>query len=89
MKLTKLQLEKLKQHLADKWKTPVACAVCGENNWNVSDGLYELREFHGGSMVIGGSAIIPVSPVTCNTCGNTVLINPLIAGIELKGGKNE
>ncbi|WP_300030600.1 hypothetical protein [Candidatus Thioglobus sp.] len=87
--MTKLQHDKLTKHLAEKWKAPVSCAVCGKNDWNVSDGLYELREFHGGSMVIGGSALIPVSPVTCNNCGNTVLINPLIAGIELKGGNNE
>ena len=85
MKLSKEQHKKLSDHLAKKWKAPVACSVCGENNWNVTDQIYELREFHGGSMVIGGSALIPLSPVTCNNCGNTVLINPLIAGIDLKG----
>ncbi len=89
MKLSTAQYEKLTKHLLDKWKKPVACAVCSENNWKVTEALCELREFHGGAMVIGGSAIIPVSPVICNNCGNTVLINPLIAGIELKGGKNE
>jgi hypothetical protein len=46
--------------------------------------IYELREFHGGNMVIGGnSSIVPLVPVTCKVCGNTVLFNPLIVGISL------
>lgn len=89
MKLSEDQHSQLTVHIAEKWAPPATCTVCGHNSWNVSDVLYELREFHGGSMVIGGSAIIPVSPVTCNNCGNTVLINPLVAGIELKEGKDD
>ena len=89
MKLSKKQLDKLTQYLSEKWKKPVSCAVCGENKWTISESVHELREFHGGSMVIGGSALIPLVPITCNNCGNTVLLNPLIAGIDLKEANDE
>lgn len=85
MKLNAAQHSQLVAHLAGKWKAPVSCSVCKSNDWDVPIEVYELREFHGGNMVIGGgSSLIPVSPVTCKVCGNTVLINPLIAGVDLK-----
>lgn len=42
-------------------------------------------------MVIGGkSGIVPLICVTCVNCGNTILINALIAGLDIKGDiKNE
>lgn len=88
MKLDKEQTEKLNKHLQEKWKPPVACGVCGANDWNISGEIYEFREFHQGNMVIGGSAIIPVIPVTCNNCGNTVFINPLVAGLDISKKEN-
>ena len=84
MKLNPEQHKQLVGHLQKQWKTPVSCYVCRSNDWDVSAELYELREFHGGNMVIGGSSLIPVSPVICKVCGYTVLINPLIAGVSLK-----
>jgi hypothetical protein len=56
------------------------CAVCGSNNWQI-DAVFELRRFHGGSLVVGGDPILPVFPVTCNVCGNTVLINAVRAQV--------
>lgn len=86
MKLTDAQYKKLLGHIQGKWKAPVNCPVCHSNDWDVPTVVYELREFHGGNMVIGGGSLIPISPVICKTCGNTVLINPLIAGVDLKEG---
>ncbi|HHC6778578.1 TPA: hypothetical protein ACN33Q_004798 [Vibrio parahaemolyticus] len=89
MKLNQQQRDRLNQHLAENWQAPVACSVCRSNNWGVSDHVYELREFNGGAMTFGGSGgIVPLCPVSCNNCGNTVLINPLIAGIDLGGEQN-
>jgi len=83
MKLNDEQHESLLNHLQSKWKAPATCPVCKSNDWDVAKDIFELREFHGGSMVIGNSSVMPISPVTCKTCGNTVLINPLVAGIDL------
>jgi len=54
--------------------------MCGSNNWYVSDKVYELREFHNGSIVLGSGPIFPVIPATCNNCGNTVMVSALKAG---------
>jgi len=75
--------EKIIQYLNEKWqKRP--CPMCGVGNWSVQDRVFELREFHGGSLVVGGTPIIPIIPVICNNCGNTILINAIIAGVVMK-----
>ena len=84
MKLSDNQYRQLLTHVKTKWQSPADCPVCRNNDWDVPTLVYELREFHGGNMVLGSSSIIPVSPITCKVCGNTVLINPLIAGVDLK-----
>jgi hypothetical protein len=84
--MSKIESEKLINHLKEKWGGQ-KCPLCLHGEWSVQDNAYELREFHGGSMVIGGSALIPVVPVTCNNCGNTVLINGIIAGLVDREGK--
>jgi hypothetical protein len=39
-----------------------------------------LRRYHDGALIGGGDPILPVFPVTCNVCGNTVFFNALKAG---------
>lgn len=53
--------------------------MCGGEPWSVQDKVFQLTEFHQGSMVIGGP-VIPVIPVSCGNCGHTVLVNALISG---------
>lgn len=91
MKLTDEQMKKLQDHIQENWKAPVRCPVCWSNEWNLSNHIYELREFQRGSLSVGSGSggIVPLSPVICETCGNTVLINPLVAGIDLGGKGNE
>jgi hypothetical protein len=88
MNLSEQQSKTLLDHLKKTWVPPVTCPICHSNDWQVGPQVYELREFHGGSMVIGGSALVPIVPVICKVCGNVILINPLIAGIDLKAGVN-
>jgi hypothetical protein len=53
--------------------------MCGTSQWSVQDKVYQLSEFHGGNLVVGGP-LVPVIPVSCTNCGNTVLVNAIIAG---------
>lgn len=82
MKLTNEQYKNLTDYLEKMWQPPTTCPVCRSNNWDVSREIYELRQLQGG---LGSVGIAPVCPVTCGTCGNTVLINALVAGIDLNG----
>ncbi len=58
------------------------CPMCGGNEWNIEDKIFELREFNNGNLVIGGgsSSIIPLLAITCTNCGNTQFINALMCG---------
>jgi len=76
----KIDSEKLLSHLKSKWQGR-SCQMCGTGNWNVSDSIFELREYNQGNLVIGGGPIIPVVPITCDNCGNTVFINAIKAGL--------
>ena len=77
--------QKAIEHLKEKW-TSGSCPMCGSDNWNVQDSIFQLTEYSQGSMVLGGP-VIPVIPVICGNCGNTVLVNAIIAGvINLESG---
>ena len=84
MKLNEQQHQQVLKAVQEKWKAPAACPVCRSNNWDVSREVYELREFQGGNLVLGASALVPLVPVTCGVCGNTVLLNALVLGVDLK-----
>lgn len=87
--MSKINTERLIQHLQEKWEAQ-PCPMCGARQWNVQDKSFELREFHSGDFVVGSSSVIPVIPVICSDCGNTILVNSLIADVENdKGDINE
>ena len=77
--MTDVKFSEFIEHLKEKWKGS-ACPLCKSGSWTVSDKVFELREYHDGNLVIGGSPIVPVVPVTCDNCGNTVLVNSIISG---------
>lgn len=68
------------EYLREKWSGTRACPMCGSTSWDVQGSVFQLIQFNEGAMVIGGP-VIPVIPVTCNNCGNTVLVNAIKAGI--------
>ncbi len=89
MALTKEQQDKAIQHLNSKWINKT-CPVCQGNTWDVHPELYEMRQFNGGDMVLGGP-LIPLLVVECTNCGNTISINAIRAGVvspEKKGDSN-
>lgn len=70
--------DNLLKHLNDRWQG-AKCPLCQSGKWNVSDNVFELRQFNQGNLIMGNVPIVPIIPVTCSNCGNTVLINALIA----------
>lgn len=57
------------------------CPACGSSSFTAMPTLMELREFRQGSLVVGGSPIVPLAVLTCQNCGNTLLINALVTGL--------
>ena len=80
MQLSKEQSDKFLEWLNTKWQGMKKCSVCENNSWNISDRVFEMREFHSGTIVFGG-ILQPVIPVTCVNCGNTIYFNAIQAGI--------
>ncbi len=70
--------QKVIEFLNEKWNDRT-CPMCGEGNWNVQDHVFQLIVFSEGTMIVGGP-VVPLIPVSCGNCGNTVLVNAIIAG---------
>ena len=82
MRLEINQIERIIHRLSELSNPPRPCSICGHNQWNVSDTVFEVREFHEGNMVLGGdSRIIPFVAISCQNCGNTLFINAIQMGI--------
>ncbi|CRK80387.1 hypothetical protein [Neobacillus massiliamazoniensis] len=60
MALTADQQNQLLIKLNSVWKNR-SCLMCGEKNWALSNSIFEMREFHGGDIIIGSGSIFPVS----------------------------
>ena len=78
-KAHEVDLGKLNHAISKKISICPACQQRG--TLSVMPTLMELREFHGGDFVLGGSPIVPLAVLTCNNCGNTILINALVVGL--------
>lgn len=80
MKLNDEQRKKAVEKLIVFLSTP--CNACQHREWILNDKIFELREFEGGNLVIGGkSSVFPVIPVTCKQCGNTLFFNAIQLGL--------
>lgn len=75
MSLNKNQFE---NHLNEKWKSKV-CPMCGGNAWTYDDSLCTPLTLGTNNSINLGGKILPLVPVTCTNCGNTVFINALVA----------
>jgi len=78
MQLNEQGRARFQQHLQNVLRQP--CAVCGGGNWQLEDGIFELREFAGGNAPAGG-AIKPLLAVTCKNCGNVLLMSAITTGV--------
>ena len=80
--MSKYDKQKFINFINEKWKG-LNCPICGGGGpWNVPDKIFELREYNNGDIILGnGGPIIPLIPVTCMNCGNTILINAILSGV--------
>ncbi|TSA56395.1 hypothetical protein D4R42_03670 [bacterium] len=77
MKLTKKQEEIAKERLTKFFSK--TCEVCSGNEWILSDRFFELREFAGGNLTLGGkSTTLPVIAITCKSCGNVYFFSAIL-----------
>jgi len=80
MAKTELDAKQFIEYLQAKWGGK-SCPMCGKTDWSIMGRVYELREYGETGLVLGGNTIVPIVPVLCKNCGNTVLVNAIIAGL--------
>lgn len=76
----KIDTEKVIAHLKEKWRGR-PCPMCETGDFIVGSTVFELREFHGGAVVVGATPLFPVVTVMCKNCGCTLLVNAVISGV--------
>jgi hypothetical protein len=81
MRLTEHQVQKVVDWLNTKWQGAKACPVCQSNAWNISDIVFEAREFYPATLVVGEDAAAPMIFVTCTVCGHTLTFSALKIGV--------
>jgi len=79
-RITEDQRARAVKWLDKHWKDQGRCSVCHANGWQMGDYLVEIRPFRSEGFLIGGP-VYPQLILTCNTCGHTVLINAISAGV--------
>ena len=89
MKIKESDRNQITLWLNQHWMGQKNCRICGNNNWAISDSVYEFRPFQHGGLTVGGP-VIPVVVVTCNYCGNTLFFNAIKLDIvKVPKGKEE
>jgi len=73
------QISRLTEHINTKWARK-ECRQCGSNSWAVEGFVLLSISDQPGQLVLGGPSLPTVSLV-CNICGNTVLVNAIVAGV--------
>ena len=76
-----LDFNKVVSWLNTQWKGDKACPVCKHNDWAVGPRVLELREFHGGTFVVGSTLIQPLVVLTCQVCGHVLLFSASAVGL--------
>jgi hypothetical protein len=59
-------------------RVPRQCQVCGNFNWSVEENLAQLHVL--ASMPHMQPSVFPLVVITCQVCGNTILLNALKLG---------
>lgn len=78
MPLNATVIEQLLAHTKAKWKNH-SCPLCFVNNWSVEGVAVPLAD--GSRMWVDRS--LPSAALVCLNCGNTVLVNLYVAGVDV------
>jgi hypothetical protein len=84
--LDALEREKAERWLQEKWPIS-ACPFHGPTVWQIGN-LVQTIPYSGGDFNLGGPTY-PLLSVICMTCGYTVFVNAVIAGVVSSSSPSE
>ncbi len=62
-----------------KWSN-AACPMCGHKTWSASDDIYSPTVIGQNGGLNIGKGLLPLLPVICTNCGNTIFVNIKVLG---------
>lgn len=72
-----LKIDVIRNVISDKWIH--GCPMCGGRHWSVDEKIIMTPiQLNADRSYKFDGKIVPIVPVMCVNCGNTVLINPLV-----------
>ncbi|MFA5056061.1 MAG: hypothetical protein WC562_07825 [Dehalococcoidia bacterium] len=77
--MQKVNTTEFVRYLKEHWKGRT-CQMCGGGDWRIQAAVFQLVPY-GDDRLVVGSPNIPVVPVICTQCGNTILISAKVAGL--------
>jgi hypothetical protein len=77
--LDQATIQKIVEHLKRKW-TVQTCPMCKQNNWEIH-GQVTLSLTAATGRATGAGQALPCAVVICQVCGNSVIVNLVVAGI--------
>jgi hypothetical protein len=72
-------IERIIQHLKSGW-TVQTCPMCKKSNWEVH-GPVTLSLGGGSEYSAAPGQNLPCAAIVCQSCGNTLIVNLVVAGI--------
>jgi len=83
MSLLTSHKEQFLKWINEKWQGEKKCPVCKENNWIITNDIFEMYKSWGTNRIKIGGERYPVIGLVCNNCGYTLFFNPLIVGLPM------
>lgn len=82
MPFTVEQQDRIKAALQARAPVLNRCSLCGQNaGYNLPDGFaFLVLQDNVATVNLTGNGV-PVVPITCNNCGNTLLLNLVVLGL--------
>ncbi|MEI7822179.1 MAG: hypothetical protein WCK55_14795 [Verrucomicrobiota bacterium] len=77
--LNPAQLSTAIKWLDSKTSKNLTCPVCHEKKFTIEENLVEIKPFHGGNIIAGGT-IYPHIMVVCKNCAHSLFFNALLTG---------
>jgi zona occludens toxin (predicted ATPase) len=79
--MQKVNTADFSRFIKENWKGR-PCQMCGNLDWKIQGAVFQLVPWGEDQVVmVAGTTNVPVVPVICTQCGNTVLVSAKIAGL--------
>ena len=74
----KIESEKAQEWFNKNWQGSKLCPICENKQWQLVEEFVEIRNYNPNPD--GQAGVYPSALIVCVNCGNTLIINAIVAG---------